>query len=48
MHMVVIWSVWGLPLGFSRGGDAKDWRWAVSLGPLHLIRHGKIMGSDKG
>lgn len=39
--MAVIWSVWGMLFGFSTRDDAKDWRWAVSLGSLHLIPHGK-------
>lgn len=40
MHVAVIWTVWGLPFGFSYGDEEKNWRWAVSFGPLHLIRHG--------
>ncbi len=39
MHVALKWGVWGLPFGFSTGGEGKDWRWAASFGPLHLIRH---------
>ena len=41
MQIKLVWSIWALPFGFSKGSNENDWFWAFSLGPVHLIKHSK-------
>ena len=39
MHICIIWNVWGLPFGFSKGKLYDDWSFAFSLGPVHFVKY---------
>lgn len=46
MHIAFKPRVLALPFGWSLGRPDQDWRWAVSFGPFHLIRHADREASE--
>lgn len=38
MHVALLWRCWGVPFGYSSSDGSNGWKWAVSIGPLHIIR----------
>lgn len=46
MYITIIWNCWGLPFGYSSGIEEKDWDWAFSIGPIHLIKRATNIGES--